>query len=74
MNIGRLFEYLILALVGLMFIIEFAPELETAITGFTGTNTFVIALLGISEWVVPVSGIAAIVVWGTRMIGGIKRR
>jgi len=61
MNIGRIVSVVMLAFVGLMLIIYITPEIEGAITGATGiTNTFVIAMLGIAEWLIPIAAIMAL--------------
>jgi len=61
-NVSRIITVVMLAFVGLMLIIYITPEIETAITAASTdiTNTFVIAMLGIAEWLIPIAAIMAL--------------
>jgi uncharacterized protein (DUF697 family) len=52
----------IMAFVAILFLIEFAPILEAAVTASTATNTLTVALIGMSEWIVPAAGLIAVFV------------
>lgn len=61
-DLTSIFSAGVLSFAAVMFIIELAPELENGIAGYAGTNTFIIAFLGIAEWAVPVGMLVAVVV------------
>ncbi|MBA7585797.1 hypothetical protein ES708_27786 [subsurface metagenome] len=53
-----------------MFVLGIAPELETAITGTTITNAFVLAILGLMEWAIPIGLLIAALMWSIKLIRG----
>ena len=59
---GRLIGLMCMAFVIIMFILNFVPELETAIAGSTIQNTFVNSFLGIMVWALPVAGLIAVLI------------
>jgi len=67
-NIAGIFTFSIMGLIGLMFIMEFVPELETAATGFTSTSTIVAAMVDMSVWIIPIVAIVSIILVGVKKL------
>jgi hypothetical protein len=51
---------MVVAFVGLLFVMQIAPEIETAIAATTITNTITLSILDIAEWVVPIGAIVGV--------------
>ena len=60
----------ILCFIGIMFVLGIGPDLETAIGATTITNTFVLAVLGIAEWAIPVGMIVGSIMWAIKLVRG----
>lgn len=73
-SLSKLVTTLLLAFVGLMFVIEVGPQIETAVLGYTGTNAFVEAILGMASWILPVGALVGIFYGIFRMMGGGKKQ
>ena len=56
----RVLVMLLLAFVGLMFVINITPEIETAVASENITNAFTTALVDMSAWVLPVGAMVAL--------------
>lgn len=70
MSLKKIVTSLLLAFVGIMFVMEIGPIIETGIGGYAGSNTFVIAILDIAEWLVPVGALVGIFYGVFRLMGG----
>ena len=70
MSLKKIVTSMLLAFVGLLFVMEIGPIIETGITGYAGTNTFVIAILGMAEWLIPVGALVGIFYGVFRLMGG----
>jgi lipopolysaccharide export LptBFGC system permease protein LptF len=66
MSLNKLVTAIMLAFVGLMFIVNITPEItatiEAAVAPGTGTitNTFVVAMLTMAEWLMPVGALIGV--------------
>ena len=70
MNLNKVIVSLLMAFVGVMFVINITPEIETAISGASITNAFTSALVDMAEWVIPVGAIVAIFYGVFKLFGG----
>jgi hypothetical protein len=57
MSFRKLVVGILLAFVGIMFIVYVTPQIENGIDTANITNGLVIALLNMSAWLIPVGGI-----------------
>jgi hypothetical protein len=60
----------IMCFIALMFVLGIGPEIETAIAGTTITNTFVLAILDLMEWGIPVGLLVGALIWSVKLIRG----
>lgn len=60
MNPGRILSVMVVAFVGLLFIMQITPEIESEIAATTITNTITLSILDIAEWVVPIGAIVGV--------------
>jgi hypothetical protein len=60
MNPGRILSVMVVAFVGLLFIMQITPEIETEIAATTITNTITLSILDLAEWVVPIGAIVGV--------------
>lgn len=68
MKVDRIITGVILAFVVIMFLLQMVPELETEIGATTITNTFVLAMLDMMIWILPVAAIVAVIVLLFRLV------
>jgi len=71
-NPGKVMKVLILAFIGLMFVLTITPLIEAEITATTITNTTVLAILAIIEWVIPVAALVGIIYVAFKMFTGAR--
>lgn len=69
--IKKVFYTLIIAIVALFAIVYITPELE-AIDTANITNTFVIMMITLAKWVIPVGAIAGVIIGGIAIYRGRK--
>jgi len=55
--LGKVLTAILLIYVLFMFVINFVPEIETAVTGFTSTLPMVETMVGIVSWLLPVGAL-----------------
>lgn len=60
MSLRKLVVSLLLAFVGLMFIINVTPEIESQISSANITNGFVSSMVDMGEWLLPIGGIIGV--------------
>jgi hypothetical protein len=59
MSFKKLVVGILLAFVGVMFIVYVTPQIEEGIDTANITNGLVVALLNMASWLIPVGGIVA---------------
>ena len=60
MSLNKIVTAMLLAFVGMMFVINIAPEIETQVSSANITNTFVSAMVDMGAWLLPIGGIIGV--------------
>lgn len=67
-KLGGLIGIGILCFVAVMFVLGIGPQLETAITATTISNTFTLAILDLLEWGIPIGLLVAALMWSIKLV------
>jgi hypothetical protein len=70
MSFKKLVVGILLAFVGVMFIVYVTPEIESGIDTANITNGLVVALLNMAAWIIPVGGIVGCFYGVFKLFGG----
>lgn len=60
--------------IGILFVVNLTPEIETQITSANITNTMTKSLVDMSEWVLPVGAIGALIFGAVMLLKGGKSK
>lgn len=74
MALKKVVVSLLLAFVGIIFVLQITPQIENGIVTTNITNTFTIAMLNMAKWLLPVGAIIGIFYGVFRMFGGSSSR
>lgn len=69
MSLKKLISTLLLAYIGLIFIIEIAPEISTAVASSNSTG-FTLVMMNLAAWLLPVGGLIGIFYGVFKLFGG----
>lgn len=69
-DITAILGAVVVLFVGMLFIVNLTPEIETQITSANITNTMTKSLVDMSEWAIPVGGIGALIFGAILLLRG----
>lgn len=60
MSLKRIVVAILLAFVGIMFVINVTPEIESSVTSANITNSFTSNMVDMAKWLIPIGAIVGI--------------
>lgn len=70
MSLQKVIVAILVAFIGVIFIVNITPTMETTITTANITNTFTSSMIDMFKWLIPVGGLVGIAYGIFRLFGG----
>lgn len=70
MSLKKVVVAILLAFVGMMFLINVTPQIESSVSSANITNTFTSSMVNMAAWLLPVGGIVGVFYGIFRLFSG----